>query len=148
MTGPGSACAPSTCRSGSCSTRPTRGAAAASAARPATATRVWSKLDAQVVCVDPALRDPNVTLLTDAHVTKLETGASGREVTRLVVKRGDATETYSADVVVVSAGAINSAALLLRSASDRHPRGIANGSDVVGRHYMGHVNSILLALSK
>jgi choline dehydrogenase-like flavoprotein len=83
---------------------------------------VGAKSDAQVVCVDPALRDPNATLLTNAHVTKLETGASGREVTRLVVKRGDATETYSADVVVVSAGAINSAALLLRSASDRHGR--------------------------
>jgi choline dehydrogenase-like flavoprotein len=51
-------------------------------------------------------------------------------------------------VVVVSAGAINSAALLLRSANDKHPRGLANGSDVVGRHYMGHVNSILMAISK
>jgi len=50
--------------------------------------------------------------------------------------------------VVVSAGAINSAALLLRSASDRHPKGLANGSDVVGRHYMGHVNSVLMAISK
>src|SRR6185436_4343746 len=54
----------------------------------------------------------------------------------------------SADYVVVSAGAINSAALLLRSASDKHPHGLANGSDVVGRHYMGHVNSVLMALSK
>jgi choline dehydrogenase-like flavoprotein len=109
---------------------------------------VAAKSDAQVVCVDPALRDPNVTLLTDAYVSKLETGPSGREVTRLVVKRGEATETYSADVVVVSAGAINSAALLLRSASDRHPRGLANGSDMVGRHYMGHVNSVLMAVSR
>jgi choline dehydrogenase-like flavoprotein len=50
--------------------------------------------------------------------------------------------------VVVAAGAINSAALLLRSANDKHPRGLANGSDVVGRHYMGHVNSVLLAVSK
>jgi len=50
--------------------------------------------------------------------------------------------------VVVACGAINSAALLLRSASDRHPRGLANGSDVVGRHYMGHVNSVLMAVSK
>ena len=57
-------------------------------------------------------------------------------------------ETYSAGLVVVSAGAINSAALLLRSANDRHPRGLANGSDVVGRHYMGHINSVLMALSK
>jgi choline dehydrogenase-like flavoprotein len=109
---------------------------------------VAAKSDAQVVAVDPALADPNVTLLTNAYVAKLETGASGREVTRVVVKRGGATETYSADVVVVSAGAINSAALLLRSASDRHPRGLANGSDLVGRHYMGHVNSVLMAISR
>jgi choline dehydrogenase-like flavoprotein len=109
---------------------------------------VGAKSDAQVVAVDPALADPNVTLLTNAYVARLETSASGREVTRLVVKRGDATETHSADVVVVSAGAINSAALLLRSASDRHPRGLANGSDMVGRHYMGHVNSVLMAISR
>ena len=109
---------------------------------------VGAKSDAQVVAVDPARADPNVTLLTNAYFAKLETSASGREVTRLVVKRGDATETHSADVVVVSAGAINSAALLLRSASDRHPRGLANGSDMVGRHYMGHVNSVLMAISR
>ena len=109
---------------------------------------VGAKSDAQVVAVDPALADPNVTLLTNAYVARLETSASGREVTRLVVKRGDAIETHSADMVVVSAGAINSAALLLRSASDRHPRGLANGSDMVGRHYMGHVNSVLMAISR
>src|SRR5207249_6364683 len=67
---------------------------------------------------------------------------------RVVGERGGATGSYSADVVVVSAGAINSAALLLRSASARHPRGLANGSDVVGRHYMGHVNSVLMAVSR
>ena len=50
-------------------------------------------------------------------------------------------------MVVASCGAINSAALLLRSTSDQHPRGLANGSDVVGRHYMGHINSVLMALS-
>ena len=109
---------------------------------------VSAKSDAQVVCVDPALQHSNVTLLTGAYVSKLETGASGREVRRIVVKRGEATERYTADVVVVSAGAINSAALLLRSASDRHPHGLANGSDVVGRHYMGHVNSVMMAISK
>jgi choline dehydrogenase-like flavoprotein len=109
---------------------------------------VYAKSDAQVVCVDPALAHPNVTLLTGAYVSRLETGPSGRAVTRIVVERDGATETYSADVVVVSAGAINSAALLLRSASDKHPRGLANGSDVVGRFYMGHVNSVLMALSK
>jgi choline dehydrogenase-like flavoprotein len=109
---------------------------------------VNAKSDADVVCVKPALEHPNVTLLTDALVTRLDTNASGREVTTVCVERNGAVETYSGGIVVVSAGAINSAALLLRSASDRHPRGLANGSDVVGRHYMGHVNSVLMALSK
>jgi choline dehydrogenase-like flavoprotein len=109
---------------------------------------VSAKADAQVMCVDPALAHPNATLLTGAYVQRLETSASGREVTRVIVRRDGAIEDYSADVVVVCAGAINSAALLLRSASDRHPNGLANGSGVVGRHYMGHVNSVLMAISK
>jgi len=109
---------------------------------------VRAKSDAEVLCVEPALRHPNVTLLTGAYVERLETSASGREVTTVVVKREGRAEQYAADLVVVSAGAINSAALLLRSANDRHPGGLANGSDVVGRHYMGHINSVLMALSK
>ena len=110
---------------------------------------VNAKSDAQVVCVDPALeRHPNASLLTGAYVSRLETGASGREVTTVHVERNGVPERYSAGIVVVSAGAINSAALLLRSASERHPRGLANGSDVVGRHYMGHINGILMAISR
>lgn len=108
---------------------------------------VGAKSDAQVLCVDPALAHPNVTLLTNAYVERLETDASGREVRAVLVVRDGKHEVYSADVVVVSAGAINSAALLLRSTNEKHPRGLANGSDVVGRHYMGHVNSVLMALS-
>jgi choline dehydrogenase-like flavoprotein len=107
-----------------------------------------AKADAQVIAVDPALTYANVTLMTGAYVERLETNSTGREVTRVVVKRADQLEEYSGDVVVVSAGAINSAALLLRSASSRHPHGLANGSGVVGRHYMGHVNSVLMAVSK
>ena len=107
-----------------------------------------AKSDAQVICVDPALEHSNVSLLTGAYVSRLDTDASGRRVTKVQVERNGTRETYSADFVVVSAGAINSAALLLRSAGDRHPRGLANGSDVVGRHYMGHVNSVLMAVSK
>src|SRR5262244_1601646 len=109
---------------------------------------VNAKADAHVCCVVPALRHPNVTLLTDVKVTRLETDGSGREVTGVEVERNGQKETYSAKMIVLSAGAINSAALLLRSASDKHPNGLANGSDVVGRHYMGHVNSVLMALSK
>jgi choline dehydrogenase-like flavoprotein len=109
---------------------------------------IHAKSDAQVIAVDPALRYPNVSLVTNACVTRLETSASGREVTGVVVRRHGRDERFTADIVVVSCGAINSAALLLRSASAKHPRGLANGSDVVGRHYMGHVNSVLLAISR
>jgi choline dehydrogenase-like flavoprotein len=109
---------------------------------------VHAKSDAQVVCVDPALRHSNVELLTNAKVLRLETTPSGREVSRVVVDRNGEQLLFSGDIVVSSCGAINSAALLLRSASDRHPDGLANGSGVVGRHYMGHINSVLLAISK
>jgi len=107
-----------------------------------------AKSDAQVICVDPAVAHAGVTLLTKSYVERLETSSSGREVTGAVVQRNGNHERYSAGIYVVSCGAINSAALLLRSANDKHPHGLANSSDVVGRHYMGHVNSVLMALSK
>lgn len=107
-----------------------------------------AKADAQTICVDPALEHENVSLITNAQVMRLETDATGRSVSGVVVERHGVAEKYSADLVVVSCGAVNSAALLLKSANDRHPRGLANGSDAVGRHYMGHINSILMALSK
>lgn len=106
------------------------------------------KADAHVRCVRPALQHPNVTLRTHAKVQRLETDASGRTVTQVVVDRRGTREVYSGDVVVVSAGATNSAALLLKSANDRHPRGLANGSDQVGRNYMAHINSGVIAISQ
>ncbi len=109
---------------------------------------VNAKSDAQLVCVDPALEYTNVTLLTNAFVSRLETSPSGREVTKVMVQHNGTPREYSANIVVISCGAINSAALLLRSPNDKHPRGLANGSDVVGRHYMGHVNSVLMGISK
>jgi choline dehydrogenase-like flavoprotein len=81
-------------------------------------------------------------------VTRLETSPSGREIRGVLVERAGTLERFTADVVVVAAGAINSAALLLRSANEKHPNGLANGSDVVGRHYMGHTNSVQMALSR
>ena len=96
----------------------------------------------------PVLDRPNVTLLVNAEVQRLETDASGATVTSVVVSRDGATETYSGDVVVISAGAANSARILLRSASDRHPSGLANGSDQVGRNYMFHNSNAVIALDK
>ena len=109
---------------------------------------VHAKSDAEVIAVNPAVEHSNVTLLTKAYVERLETSPSGGEVTKVIVQRDGAREEYSADIVVLSCGAINSAALLLRSADHKHPRGLANSSDIVGRHYMGHVNSVLMAVSK
>ena len=109
---------------------------------------VNGKADAHIVCVEPALRYPNVTLRTRTRVMRLETDEAGRAVTRVVADHDGQTQTYSADLVVVSAGAINSAALLLASASERHPDGLGNGSGAVGRHLMMHNNSSLIAFSK
>ena len=107
-----------------------------------------AKADAHVCAVRPALRHENVTLLRNARVVRLDTDDSGTTVTDVIVDRDGVPERYRANVVIVSAGAVNSAALLLRSASDRHLEGLGNSSGVVGRNYMAHLNSALVAVSK
>jgi choline dehydrogenase-like flavoprotein len=109
---------------------------------------VHAKADAEVIAVRPLLDRDNVTLLTGAEVTKLETDSSGRVVTGVVVRRDGNREVYTGDIVAVSAGAANSAKLLLNSASDKHPNGLANGSDQVGRNYMFHNCKAIVALAK
>jgi choline dehydrogenase-like flavoprotein len=106
------------------------------------------KADAHVLCVRPALTQRGVTLKTHSKVTRLETDSSGGAITGVVVERRGATETYTADIVVVSCGAAESPALLLRSANERHPNGLANSSDQVGRNYMAHINSGVIAISQ
>ncbi len=108
------------------------------------------KADAQIMTVDPALRDhDNLTLMTRSYVEKLITDPGGHAVTGVMVLT-DAGEriTLSADIVVVACGALSSALLMLRSANDAHPNGLANGSDQVGRNYMRHNNSTVMAVSK
>jgi choline dehydrogenase-like flavoprotein len=109
---------------------------------------VHAKSDAEVLGVRPALEHENVTLLTNATAVALSTNSAGTAVTEVVVERDGSKETYSADIVVVSAGAANTAKLLLSSASDKHPNGLANGSDQVGRNYMFHDSQAVLAISK
>jgi choline dehydrogenase-like flavoprotein len=138
---------------------------------------VHAKSDAEVLGVRPALEHSNVTLLTNATAVALKTNPGGTAVTEVVVERsgdhmgknGDGQhtgedeggqhtgngrggegrrETYAADIVVVSCGAANTAKLLLESASDKHPNGLANGSDQVGRNYMFHNSQAVLAISK
>ena len=109
---------------------------------------VHAKSDAEVLGVRPALEHPNVTLLTNAHVLKLSTNPAGTAVTEVLVNHEGQTETYQASIVVVSCGAANSARLLLMSANDKHPHGLANGSGQVGRNYMFHNSQAVLAISK
>ncbi|MCY0386798.1 GMC family oxidoreductase [Robbsia sp. Bb-Pol-6] len=107
------------------------------------------KADAQVMCVDPTLaRHDNFTLLTNTYVTKLLTNDSGTTVTAVEATRDGETIRFSADIVVVACGALSSALLLLRSGTERHPKGLANGSDQVGRNYMRHNQSVLMALMR
>jgi choline dehydrogenase-like flavoprotein len=111
---------------------------------------VHAKADADIIAVRPLLGMPNVTLLTGADVVRLETDPGGRTVTSVVVDRGgDGMEqTYHGDIVVLAAGAANTAKILLRSASDACPGGLANGSDQVGRNYMYHNSKAVVAIGE
>jgi len=108
---------------------------------------VHAKSDAEVIAVRPAITHPNVTLMRNAHVQRLDTDDTGRTVTSVVAVLDGQRQRFTADIVVVSAGAANSAKLLLGSANDRHPSGLANGSDQVGRNYLYHNSRAFLAVS-
>lgn len=109
---------------------------------------VHAKSDAEVVSVRPAIEHENVALLRNAVAVRLECNAAGTAVTNVVVSHEGQEERFQGDIVVVSCGAANSAKLLLSSATDAHPNGLANGSDQVGRNYMFHNSQAVLALSK
>jgi choline dehydrogenase-like flavoprotein len=109
---------------------------------------VHAKSDAEVLGVRRALQYPNVTLLRDSKVVRLVTNASGRSVNEVLVERDGEEESFVGDIVVLSCGAANSAKLLLMSANDKHPNGLANGSGQVGRNYMYHNSTAVLAISR
>ncbi len=109
---------------------------------------VLAKSDADVIAVRPALAHRNVTLLTHSYAKRLLTNEAGSTVTGVVVERPGRSETFTADIVVVSCGAANTARLLLASASERHPSGLANGSDQLGRNYVFHNSQAVLAVSR
>jgi len=108
---------------------------------------VHAKSDADVIAVRPALRYDNVTLMRNATVRKLETDPSGRTVTSVVADVDGSEQRFAGSVVVLSAGAVNSAKVLLASANDKHPNGLANSSDQVGRNYVFHNSRAFLAVS-
>jgi choline dehydrogenase-like flavoprotein len=108
---------------------------------------VHAKSDAEIVAVRPALEFPNVTLMRNAKAVKLETNAAGTAVTEVIAEVEGERDVFRGDVVILSCGALNTAKLLLMSANDRHPNGLANGSGQVGRNYMFHNSQAVLAIS-
>jgi choline dehydrogenase-like flavoprotein len=111
---------------------------------------VHAKSDADINCIRQIMHLPNVTLITQAKVARLLTNATGTAVDAVEAELDDSGKktTFSGDIVAVCCGAINSAALLLLSANDKHPNGLANSSDMVGRHFMFHQADAILAIGQ
>ena len=109
--------------------------------------KIDAKMDAQKACVDPALEYDNVEIKINTKVTRLITDDSGNKVTSVEVEIDGKTERYTADTFVLSAGSINSAALLLKSKNEQHPDGLANSSGMVGRNLMLHNHSAIVAIA-
>jgi choline dehydrogenase-like flavoprotein len=120
---------------------------------------VHAKSDADINCIRQIMHLPNVTLMTNSRATRLLTNSMGTVITGVEVvhtgtgenappasDRGN-TAVYTAALFAVCAGAVNSAVLLLASANDKHPSGLANSSDQVGRNFMYHQADALLALT-
>lgn len=108
--------------------------------------RFDAKGDAELRLLRPALTQANVSLRTGVLAERLLTDCAGRRITAVEVIQAGVRRRIAAKLFVLSAGAVNSAALLLRSASGAHPAGLANRSGVVGRHYMTHNTTALMAL--
>jgi len=105
--------------------------------------KIHAKSDADVCAVRPAMQSPSVSLWTNAIARRLLTDATGKKVEAVEIELGGTIEKVSAPLVIVSCGAVNSAALLLRSATDKHPAGLANSSGLVGKRYMAHLATMM-----
>jgi choline dehydrogenase-like flavoprotein len=97
------------------------------------------KMDAESVGLKNALSYPNVSLRTDVVARRLRATSDGR-ISGIEIEHDSTREVVAAPLVVLSAGAVQTAALLLAS-------GLANRSDQVGRNFMNHNSSAILALS-
>jgi choline dehydrogenase-like flavoprotein len=106
-----------------------------------------AKSDARTCAVEPAMAFANVTLLTGRKAVRLDTDPAGAQITGVVTEGAHGRETWTGDIVVVAAGAVNTAALLLASANAAHPTGLANGSDQVGRNYVFHTLTAMVSLT-
>jgi choline dehydrogenase-like flavoprotein len=105
------------------------------------------KMDAETAALTVALQHGNVRLQTGSRVTRLETARDGKRIETVRYIKDGAEQTVSPKLVILSAGAVQSSVLLLRSANSIYPRGLANSSDQVGRNFMNHNSSAVLAIS-
>ena len=111
------------------------------------ACKLGAKNDAEVRLVGPALKTGLVDLILETKALRFLTDATGRKVTGIEVEQDGQRRTIHGDLFISAAGAINSAALLLRSANDKHPGGLGNtSSDQLGRNYMAHNNTAMMAV--
>jgi choline dehydrogenase-like flavoprotein len=108
--------------------------------------KLLAKGDADACCVRPALESPDVTLQTNTFARKLLTSADGKQITGVEVEHNGDVKILRAERYIVACGATNSTALLLRSSNNRYPNGLANSSGLLGRNYMAHINSVLIAI--
>lgn len=108
--------------------------------------QVLAKREADVCCVRPAIASPHVTLWTRTKALRILTNPSGKRVTGIEIEKDGQQQTVQAAKYVVACGAVNSALLMLRSANSAHPDGLANQSGLIGRNYMVHNNTALMAI--
>jgi choline dehydrogenase-like flavoprotein len=105
------------------------------------------KMDAETTALAYALQHRTVTLQTNSRVIRLETSADGSRIETIHYQHNGEAKSVSPKLVILAAGAVQSSVLLLRSANDRFKSGLANSSDQVGRNFMNHNSSALLAIS-
>ncbi|NJO41553.1 MAG: GMC family oxidoreductase [Cyanobacteria bacterium CRU_2_1] len=110
--------------------------------------KLHAKADAEVNAMLPAMQHSNITLKTEAKAVYLHTNPSGREVKAVEAEIGGASYLFLGDIIVLACGAMNSAALLLRSKNEKHPNGLANRSDQVGRNFMKHLITAIVQISR
>jgi choline dehydrogenase-like flavoprotein len=107
----------------------------------------YGRTDAEDTGITPVLNRETITLKTSAQVVLLHTNPSGSEIKAVEAKIEGQSYLFLGDIVVLACGAVNSAALLLRSANEKHPNGIANSSGQVGRNFMKQLLSVVVQLT-
>jgi choline dehydrogenase-like flavoprotein len=105
--------------------------------------KLHAKSEADVCCVRPAMARPHVTLWTNAYASRLLADGAGARISAVEVQRNGETLRVEAPLFIVACGAVNSAALLLRSATAARPEGLANSSGLVGKRYMAHLATMM-----